>query len=70
MNVTDRDGKDTFIHFDTAEMCQRFKAQYTGLVGHTCCSGKGCLLYDTSNKQMHIIKKTYLERHEGGHGIG
>lgn len=53
-----------FIHFETPQLCQQFKQYYTGPIGHTCCSGKGCKLLDvTSWNQIHNIKKIFLSNH-------
>ena len=30
-----------FIHFSSIEGCDKFKKEFNGSIGHTCCSGKG-----------------------------
>jgi hypothetical protein len=36
----DDDGK-YFIHFSSKEGCDKFKNEFNGSIGHTCCTGKG-----------------------------
>jgi hypothetical protein len=63
MNI---DGCDKFfIHFSSKEECDRFKTEFNGTIGHTCCSGKGVhvktyngLAVD-SDKIYNNIKKKY-----------
>ena len=62
-NRFDDDGK-TFIHFGNKDLCNQFKIQYKGNLGHTCCNGKGCLLFDVNNKEMHEMKKRFLKENQ------
>ena len=45
------DKDNNFIHFESVELCNKFKEWYSGSIGHTCCGGKGCLVIDASNNQ-------------------
>ena len=56
--------KNTFIHFDDSEICNQFKAQYKGALGHTCCNGEGCLLLDVDNTERNKIEKEFLKKYE------
>ena len=52
-----------FIHFSSSKLCDQFKQQYRGNIGHTCCYGKGCLLLDVkTNSEMHNIRNTFLNK--------
>ena len=58
MNTTSLKYSDSdkfFIHFNTPEECQSFIQSYNGVVGHTCCFGKGCHLPNV-NSWKEIIK--------------
>ena len=54
-----------YVHFDTTQQCIDFM-QYmeTNLkqykVGHTCCDGKGCEVFNIDNSTGHRIKKEFL----------
>lgn len=62
MNTTSlkySDSEKFFIHFNTPEECQSFIQSYNGVVGHTCCFGKGCHLPNViSWNEVRELKKT------------
>ena len=57
--------KQSFIHFTTKELYDKFKAKYTGVLGHTCCSGKGVNLVSfngvevTKSEQIDEIRQKF-----------
>ena len=60
------DGDDNFFaHFSSSELCNSFKTKFTGVVGHTCCSGKGVVIKSfegvkiTSSNQVNTIKDKF-----------
>ena len=56
------DKDKNFIHFESVELCNKFKEWYSGSIGHTCCDGKGCLVIDASNnKQIHEIQNDFVK---------
>lgn len=53
-----------YIHFNTVPECIDFiqyvkKLNYK--VGHSCCSGLGCRVFNIDNRTGHRIKKEFLE---------
>ena len=49
-----------YVHFDTVQQCIEFIQYAKNLhykVGHTCCSGLGCKIFDIDNRTSHKIKK-------------
>ena len=52
-----------FIHFDNKNICQEF-IKYANnksiKIGHECCSGKGCAIYDKDSKQIDEIRNSFL----------
>ena len=56
-----------FIHFDTAYICHEFalyaKSQNIQ-VGHHCCSGNGCALYNIQKNEINEIKKEFLKTYK------
>jgi hypothetical protein len=59
------DSDNFFIHFSSTELCNRFKNNFTGVIGHTCCSGKGVVIKSfennkiTSSEQVNAIKDKF-----------
>lgn len=55
------DDDNFFAHFSSSELCNSFKTKFTGVVGHTCCSGKGVVIKSfegvkiTSSNQVNTI---------------
>ena len=54
-----------FIHFSSIEGCDKFKNEFNGSIGHTCCSGKGVHVKNyngvavDSDEIYNTIKKKY-----------
>ena len=54
-----------FIHFSSKEVCDTFKTEFNGSLGHTCCSGKGVCVktyngVSVDNAEIYnTIKKKY-----------
>ena len=53
---------DFFIHFDTADECNRFRKTYYGMITeHICCNGKGCKIIGVSSyDEVYKIKNEFL----------
>ena len=52
-----------YVHFATEQQCVDFIQYAKNLnykVGHTCCSGLGCKIFDIDNRTSHTIKKEFL----------
>ena len=52
-----------YVHFDTEQQCIDFIQYAKNLnykVGHTCCSGLGCKIFDIDNRTSHKIKREFL----------
>jgi len=52
-----------YVHFATVQHCIDFIQYMKNLnykVGHTCCSGLGCKIFDIDNHTSHKIKKEFL----------
>ena len=62
-NINDK--KQAFIHFKSKELCDKFKKKYTGVLGHTCCSGTGVKLVSfngvevTTSEQIDEIRQNF-----------
>ena len=41
IDLIDNMNNDYYIHFSSNDLCNKFKKEYNGLLGNTCCLGKG-----------------------------
>jgi hypothetical protein len=54
-----------FVHFSSIQECSVFKNTFTGILGHTCCNGKGVHVKTYKGKTVNndqiydIIRKEY-----------
>ena len=58
------DDSGYFIHFNTKEDCEKFKAIFNGNIEHSCCYGKGVKVTSFNLKPINIssyelIRKKY-----------